>query len=90
MFDRAPIEMGRKRGYFKDEAARALLGLNKGDFMQNLGTYGAKEMGTNPVNFDLLRDRTYDQRFLPFVPRSTDNGCLPPQPLEASEKAFWK
>jgi len=69
MFDRAPIEMGRKRGYFKDEAARALLGLNKGDFMQNLGTYGAKEMGTNPVNFDLLRDGTYDQRFLPFVPR---------------------
>lgn len=68
MFDRAPIEMGCKRDYFKDEATRALLGLNKGDFMQNLGTYGAKEMGMNPVNFDLLHDGTYDQRFLPFIP----------------------
>jgi hypothetical protein len=68
MFDRAPIAMGRKRGYFRDETTRALLGLNKGNFMQNSGTYGTKEIAEQPVEFDLLRNGTYDQCFLPFVP----------------------
>jgi hypothetical protein len=31
--DPAPVELGRKQGYFKDAATRALLGLNKGDFL---------------------------------------------------------
>ena len=38
--DRAPIELGRKHGYFKDKETRALLGLNKGDFSRADGTYG--------------------------------------------------
>jgi hypothetical protein len=67
LFERAPIEQGRKRGYFRDEATRALLGLNKGDFMQANGTYGAREQAEYPTDFALLRDGTYDQRFLPFV-----------------------
>ena len=70
LFERAPIEKGRKKGYFRDEATRALLGLNKGDFMQTSGTYGAKELAEYPVRFELLCDGTYDQRFFPFVPRS--------------------
>ena len=70
LFERAPLELGRKRGFFKDEATRALLGLNKGDFMTASGTYGAKEMAEYPVDFALARDGSYDQRFLPFVPES--------------------
>jgi len=67
LFEPAPLEEGRKRGYFRDEATRALLGLNKGDCMQANGTYGAQELAEYPIDFALLRDGTYDQRFLPFV-----------------------
>jgi hypothetical protein len=68
LFERAPLEYGRKRGFFRDETTRALLGLNKGDFMTASGTYGAKELAEYPVDFALVRDGSYDQRFLPFVP----------------------
>jgi hypothetical protein len=70
MSGRAPVESGRKRGYFKDDETRVLLSLNSDDFMLNSGTYGTKELGENPVDFAVLRHGTYDQRFLPFVPRS--------------------
>jgi hypothetical protein len=66
--DRAPVELGRKRGYFKDLAVRALLGLNKGDFLQADGTYGDKELASNPVDFSLLREELYNRRLLPFMP----------------------
>ena len=68
LFERAPLEHGRKRGYFRDEATRALLGLHKSDFLQASGTYGAHEVAEYPVDFALLRNGMYDQRFLPFVP----------------------
>jgi hypothetical protein len=67
--NRAPIELGRKRGYFKDKETRALLGLNKGDFLRADGTYGNKELADSPVDFTLLQDGSYDHRFLPFVPK---------------------
>lgn len=70
MTGRAPVESGRKRGYFKDEETKALLSLTSDEFMMNSGTYGAKEIGENPVDFATLRHGSYDQRFLPFVPRS--------------------
>jgi hypothetical protein len=66
--DPAPIELGRKQGYFKDPAARALLGLNKGDFLQADGTYGEKELASKPVDFSLLREESYNHRLLPFMP----------------------
>ena len=69
MTGRAPVEAGRKRGYFKDDETKALLSLGSDDFMMNSGTYGAKEIGQNPVDFTMLRHGSYDQRFLPFVPR---------------------
>ncbi len=68
MTGRAPVESGRKRGYFKDEETKALLSLTSDEFMMNSGTYGAKEIGENPVDFATLRHGSYDQRFLPFVP----------------------
>ena len=80
LFERAPLEHGRKRGYFRDEATRALLGLSKGDFLQASGTYGAREVAEYPVDFALLRDGTYDQRFLPFVPES--RGTMRPVQVE--------
>ena len=67
MIEPAPVQMGRKRGFFKDEESRILLGLNQGDFMLASGTYGAKELGEGPVKFTLLRDGSYDQHFLPFI-----------------------
>jgi hypothetical protein len=66
--NQAPIELGHKWGYFKDPAARALLGLNKGDFLRADGTYGDKELASKPVDFSLLREELYDCRLLPFVP----------------------
>ncbi len=69
MFGRAPVESGRKRGYFNDETTRALLGLTQEDYLQVAGTYGAKELGEYPVDFALLRNGSYDQRLLPFVPK---------------------
>ena len=35
--------------------------------MQANGTYGARELAEYPTDFALLRNGTYDQRFLPFV-----------------------
>jgi hypothetical protein len=52
--DRAPVELGHKRGYFKDLVMRVLLGLNKGDFLRADGTYGEKELASGPVDFSLL------------------------------------
>ena len=69
MFGRAPVESGRKRGYFNDGATRVLLGLTQDDYLQAAGTYGAKELGEYPVEFALLRNGSYDQRLLPFVPK---------------------
>ena len=68
LFERTPLEHGRKRGYFWDEAIRALLGLHKSDFLQASGMYGAHEVAEYPIDFALLCNGTYDQRFLPFVP----------------------
>ena len=68
MFERAPLESGHKRGYFNDGATRVLLGLTQDDYLQVAGTYGAKELGEYPVNFVLLRNGSYNQRLLPFVP----------------------
>jgi hypothetical protein len=67
--DPAPTARGRRRGYFKDRESRLLLGLNKGDFLRADGTYGDKELADKPVDFDLLRDGSYDRRLLPFVPK---------------------
>jgi hypothetical protein len=67
--DRTPVELGRKRGYFQDRETRLLLGLNKGDFLRADGTYGSKELADRPVDFALLREGSYDHRFLPFVPK---------------------
>jgi hypothetical protein len=52
--DRAPVELGHKQGYFKDAAMRALLGLNKGNFLRADGMYGEKELASEPVDFSLL------------------------------------
>ena len=41
--------------------------MNKGDFLQANGTYGAQELAKYPTDFNLLCDGTYDQRLLPFV-----------------------
>jgi hypothetical protein len=67
--DRAPIEAGRKRGYFNDSETRILLSLNKGDFLRADGTYGSKELASSPVNFSSLREGSYDHRLLPFAPK---------------------
>ena len=67
--DPAPTARGRKRGDFKDKESKLLLGLNKGDFLHADGTYGDKELADKPVDFDLLRDGSYDRSLLPFVPK---------------------
>ena len=89
LFERAPLEAGRKRGYFRDEATRALLGLKKGDVMEASGTYGAQELAEYPVNFALVRDGTYDQRFLPFVPKRRATTRSPQIDLPQHNKQ-WK
>jgi hypothetical protein len=67
--DHAPVERGRKRGYFKDPETRTLLGLNMGDFLRADSTYGDKELADRPVDFAQLREGSYDHCFLPFVPK---------------------
>ena len=69
MFERAPVESGRKCGYFNDGAMRVLLALTEEDHLQAVGTYGAKELGEYPVDFMILRNGSYDQRLMPFVPK---------------------
>ena len=69
MFDRAPVGSGCKRGYFNDSATRVLLALTEEDYLQTAGTYGAKELGEYPVDFALLRNRSYNQRPMPFIPK---------------------
>ena len=69
MFERAPVESGRKRGYFNDGTTQVLLGLTQDDYLQVAGTYGTKELGEYPVAFALLQNGSYDQRLLPFVPK---------------------
>ena len=59
----------RKRGYFNDGATRVLLALTEEDHLQAAGTYGAKELGEYPVDFMILRNGSYDQRLMPFVPK---------------------
>lgn len=80
MFAKAPTRRGRQRGYFRDRATRTLLGLNQDDFLQNAGLYGGKEMAEYPVPIALLREGSYDQRLLPFVPRS--RGDMRPEAID--------
>jgi hypothetical protein len=63
----APVKLGCKHGYFKDQVTRTLLGLNKGDFLRADGTYGKKELADKPVKFSLIREESYDCRLLPFI-----------------------
>ena len=69
MFERAPVESGRKRGYFNDGATRVLLALTEEDHLQAAGTYGAKELGEYPVDFTILRNGSYDQHIMLFIPK---------------------
>jgi hypothetical protein len=82
--DRAPIKVGRKRGYFKDQEMKSLLSLNKGDFLRADGTYGDKELAYQPVDFAQLREGSYNHRFLPFVPKR--QGSLQSMYVELREK----
>jgi hypothetical protein len=66
----APIQEGKPRGYFDDEATRKLLGLEMGTVPLHSGTYGDQEPGAKPVKFSLLRQRLPDVVFLPFVPKN--------------------
>ena len=59
---------GRTLGYFDDSTTHTLLGLEDDDQVMHLGTYGLKELGAKPVALSLLRDRSFDQRLLPFAP----------------------
>jgi hypothetical protein len=59
--DQAPVKLGHKQGYFKDLVTRALLGLNKDDFLQVDSMYREKELASGPVNFSLLREESYDR-----------------------------
>lgn len=65
----APISEGLASGYFDDEATRSLLALEEADQVMHSGTYGPKEPGGEPIELSLLREGTYDQRILPFVPQ---------------------
>ena len=82
--DHTPIERGCKCGYFKDKETKALLSLNKGDFLRADGTYGDKEITHWPVDFTLLHKGSYDHRFLPFVPKR--QGSLQSMYVELREK----
>jgi hypothetical protein len=82
--DRAPIELGHKRGYFKDKETKSLLSLNKGDFLRADGTYGNKELAYQPVDFTQLLEGSYDHHFLPFVPKQ--QGSLRSMYVELREK----
>ena len=65
----ARIQQGVKYGYFDDTATKALLGLDDDDTPLNAGTYGRKELGQDPIEMSVLRDGSYDQHLMPFVPR---------------------
>ena len=64
----APMHEGRTSGYFDDSATHTLLGLEEDDQVMHSGTYGLKEPGAEPVALSLLRDGSFNQRFLPFTP----------------------
>jgi hypothetical protein len=45
--DRAPIKLGRKRGYFKDKETKSLLSLNKGNFLSPMACMATRSLPTN-------------------------------------------
>ena len=65
----APVSEGAKTGYFDDQATKDLLRLTIQDPLLNDGSYGVKEPGQYPIEVSWLREGSYDQRLLPFVPR---------------------
>ena len=69
MFEQAPVESGHKRSYFNDGATRVLLALTEEDHLQAAGMYGAKELGEYPVDFTILRNGSYDQHLMLFIPK---------------------
>ena len=66
----APVHQGPRRGYFADDATRLLLGLGPEAVPLNSGTYGEEEPGVRSTKLSLLRQRSYDQLLLPFVPKN--------------------
>ena len=64
----APVNEGKKKGYFDDLATRELLDLSSGDVILHSGTYGASELSVQPVKLSMLWTSSYDRRLLPFTP----------------------
>ena len=67
---RAPVEEGKKKGYFDDSATSELLGLSPSDALLHSGTYGLSELSVLPVKLSTLQTLSYDRRLLPFTPAS--------------------
>ena len=64
----ALAQQGLKHGYFDDTLTSHLLQLDDKDLLLNAGTYSHKELGQHPTKMSLLREGSYDQRIIPFVP----------------------
>ena len=64
----APVDEGKKKGYFDDSATRVLLELSPSDALLHSGTYGTSELSVQPIKLSTLRTLSYDRRLLPFTP----------------------
>ena len=64
----APVDEGKKKGYFDDTATRVLLDLDPKDTLLHSGTYGDKELSVKPIKLTTLRSQDFDRRILPFTP----------------------
>jgi hypothetical protein len=64
----APVDEGKKKGYFDDHATRELLDLSLSEIVLHSGTYGINELSVQPIKLSTLRAPSYDRRLLPFTP----------------------
>jgi len=71
----APVDEGKKKGYFDDHATRMLLDLSPSDAVLHSGTYGNKELSVSPIKLSSLRATNYDRRLLPFTPLNHAFAC---------------
>ena len=81
----APVDEGKKKGYFDDHATRMLLDLSPSDAVLHSGTYGNKELSISPIKFSSLQVTNYDRRLLPFMPLNHAFTCTDVLVVEVNE-----
>ena len=64
----APVDKGKRKGYFDDNATKELLNLSPNDTLLHSGTYRTNKLSIQPIKLSALHTHSYDRKLLPFTP----------------------